>query len=181
MTSRQAYLDSHPSVNASMDDFEAREFSPTFPEVPSHHSGFRSPHMSEYSEASRRSYSPPAWRKSGSGWFKQPSLSPQKSEYASREASPQYHGAGRDGDFDLNAYGSAARIPLPMSMSPSQGRSLRNSPDRDTGAGADDHGGGDTTLLNVPVSAQPEVPSMLPVDEGNCESVNLQQCSCTSV
>ncbi|KAK3054205.1 hypothetical protein LTR09_004983 [Extremus antarcticus] len=164
MTARQSYLDahSHPSVAHSMDDFEPRsdDFSPTFPDVPSHHSGFRSPHMSEYSEASRRSYSPPAWRRNGSGWFKQPSLSPEKSGYAgSRECSPQYRSVGGEG--------FAARIPLPMS--PSQGRSPRCSPERDVGAGAGEEelGGGDTTVLNAPRDVQAEAPSVLPVDEGN--------------
>lgn len=172
MTARQAYLDSHshPSVAHSMDDFEPRhdDFSPTFPDLPSHHSGFRSPHMSDYSSASRRSYSPPAWRKSGSGWFKQPSLSPQKSEYAaSRETSPQYHHAGGELGGDFGAYVGASRIPLPMS--PSQGRSVRNSPERDAGAGArEEEGGGDTTVLNAPNNSMPvEAPSVLPVDEGN--------------
>lgn len=42
MTARQSYLDSHPSVQHSMEDFEAREFSPTMPDIPSQHSGFRS-------------------------------------------------------------------------------------------------------------------------------------------
>ncbi len=169
MTARQSYLDahSHPSVAHSMDDFEPRsdDFSPTFPDVPSHHSGFRSPHMSEYSEASRRSYSPPAWRRNGSGWFKQPSLSPEKSGYAgSRECSPQYRSVGGEG--------FAARIPLPMS--PSQGRSPRCSPERDVGAGAGEEelGGGDTTVLNAPRDVQAEAPSVLPVDEGNCESTH---------
>ncbi|KAK5174264.1 uncharacterized protein LTR77_001344 [Saxophila tyrrhenica] len=162
MTSRQAYLDrfdSHPSVDASMDDFEPREFSPTFPDLPSHHSGFRSPHMSEYSEQSRRSYSPPAWRKSGSGWFKQASLSPHKSDRGSRETSPLYNGLGGQGDLDLRAYATATRIPLPMSA--------RSSPERETGVGADDQGEGDTTVVDAPPNAPAEAPSMTPVDEGN--------------
>jgi hypothetical protein len=172
MTSRQAYIDSHPSLNASMEDFEAREFSPTFPDVPSQHSGFRSPNASEYSESSRRSYSPPAWRKSGSGWFKHPSLSPHKSGFASKEPSPQYHSAEEEGDLDMTAHRSAARIPLPRS--PSKGRSARNTPERDTGAGAeqdDDGGGGDTTIINASHNTEPDTPRVLPVNESNCELV----------
>ena len=124
MTSRQAYLDSHPSLNASMDDFEAREFSPTMPDMPSQHSGFRSNNGSEYTErSSRRSYSPPTWRKSGSGWFKHQSLSPSRSGFRSKESSPQYHDAEEDDcDREVPVYRSAARIPLPES--PVKGRRL---------------------------------------------------------
>ncbi|KAI5362095.1 hypothetical protein Slin15195_G057460 [Septoria linicola] len=124
MTARQHYLDSHPSLNASMDDFDAREFSPTIPDMPSQHSGFRSNRHSEYSEASsRRSYSPPAWRKAGSGWFKhQEALSPNRNGYRSKDTSPQYHSADEDGeDGDVTAYKTARRIPLPES--PVKGRS----------------------------------------------------------
>lgn len=176
MTSRQAYLESHshPSVNASMDDFEAREFSPTFPDVPSHHSGFRSPNASEFSESSRRSYSPPAWRKAGSGWFKHPSLSPQREGYLSKEPSPQYHSAEEEGDMDLTAYRSAMRVPLPAS--PVKGRSVRNTPEPAIGAGASDRdrGGGDTTLVNPPMleDNEPETPTALPVNESNCKSAH---------
>ena len=122
MTSRQHFLDSHPSLNASMDDFDARDFSPTIPDIPSQHSGFRSNHQSEYSEASsRRSYSPPAWRKAGSGWFKQP-LSPSRNGYRSKDTSPQYQSGDEDADDgDVTAYRTARRIPLPES--PVKGRS----------------------------------------------------------
>ncbi|KAF2215337.1 hypothetical protein CERZMDRAFT_35745 [Cercospora zeae-maydis SCOH1-5] len=130
MTSRQHYLDSHPSLNASMDDFDAREFSPTIPDMPSQHSGFRSTGHSEYSEASsRRSYSPPAWRKAGSGWFKhQEALSPNRNGYRSKETSPRYQSADEDGDDgDATAYRTARRIPLPES--PVKGRSPRVTPE----------------------------------------------------
>lgn len=144
MTARQSYLDSHPSIHASMEDFEAREFSPTMPDIPSQHSGFRSHLGSEYSETdSRRSHSPPRWRTAGSGWFKQqPSLSPARNVYGSKEISPQYHSAEED-DGDVTAYRSAMRVPLPAS--PTKGRSPSNSPEPVTGAGASegDKGGGD--------------------------------------
>ncbi|SMR48642.1 unnamed protein product [Zymoseptoria tritici ST99CH_1A5] len=125
-TSRQHYLDSHPSLNASMDDFEAREFSPTIPDMPSQHSGFRSNHASEYSEASsRRSYSPPAWRKAGSGWFQNhQTLEPRGMAYGSKDCSPVYHSADEEGDGDLR---KARRIPLPES--PIKGQSPRTSPE----------------------------------------------------
>ena len=166
MTSRQAFLESHPSINASMDDFEAREFSPTMPDLPSQHSGFRSNNASEYSENSRRSYSPPAWRKAGSGWFKhESSLSPNRSRFGSKEPSPQYHGADEDGE--VTAYRSATRIPLPRS--PTKERSPAYSPEPMTGAGAeeDDGGGGDTTLTDEQLGVGAETPKQQPPSE-NC-------------
>lgn len=114
-----------------MSDFEAREFSPIVPDIPSQHSGFRE-NASEYSESdnSRRSYSPPAWRKHGTGWFAhQHPLSPTRSGYASREVSPQYQDA-EDGDGEgevTAAYHLPARIPLPES--PTKGRSVSPSPE----------------------------------------------------
>lgn len=168
------YADSHPSLNASMEeDFEARDFSPTFPDMPSTHSGFRSPNVSEYSESSRRSYSPPNWRKQGSGWFKHPSLSPHRRERerGSKEASPLYHDAEEEGDLDTTAHRFAARIPLPRS--PSKGRSVRNTPEPAAGAGAGaqegDGGGGDATLTNLPPEVESKLPQLLPVNESNCK------------
>lgn len=174
MTARQAYIDSHshPSVSASMEDFEAREheFSPTFPSVPSHHSGFRSPNASEFSEGSRRSYSPPAWRKSGSGWFKHPSLSPQRSGFESKEPSPQYHDAEEEGDLDLTAYRLGAGIPLPIS--PVQGRSTRNTPEPGIELGRDNRAGGDATMS---LDAQSDSPATLPVNESNCKQYSMNR------
>lgn len=169
MTSRQAYLDSHASINASMEDFEAREFSPTVPDTPSQHSGFRSNNGSEYSERSRRSYSPPAWRKAGSGWFKHQSLSPNRSGFASKDPSPQYHSADEEGD--MTAYRSATRIPLPSS--PTKGRSPSNSPEPATAAGADegDKGGGDATIVNEQMCFEPESERLHTATESNCKCI----------
>lgn len=171
MTSRSAYLDLHPSINASMDDFEAREFSPTMPDIPSQHSGFRSNNASEYSEqSSRRSYSPPPWRQAGSGWFKQhPSLLPHQAGHGSREPSPQYHSAEEEGYGDATAWRSASRVPLPAS--PTKGRSPSNSPEPATGAGADevDRGGGDITIVHEQMHAEPETPNMQTPTESNCK------------
>ena len=144
-----------------MDDFEApREFSPTVPEYPSQHSGFRSHgNNSEYSEnSSRRSYSPPAWRKAGSGWFKHQSLSPSRAGYRSKEPSPQYHDAleeDGEGDGDVTAYRIATKVPLPGS--PMKGRSISNTPEPDSrpGAGEVDRGGGATGgRVNEPAQAE---------------------------
>ncbi|KAK3112799.1 hypothetical protein LTR53_010533 [Teratosphaeriaceae sp. CCFEE 6253] len=158
MTSREAYLESHPSLNASMDDFEAREFSPTVPDYPSHHSGFRSHGGSEYSEhSSRRSYSPPAWRKAGSGWFNHHGLSPNRTEYGSREASPQYHDAiGEEDDGDVTAYRMATKLPLPGS--PTKGRSPAHTPEPESmrNAGNVDRGGGGRRDQHVNAQAQTE-------------------------
>ncbi|EMC97782.1 hypothetical protein BAUCODRAFT_31776 [Baudoinia panamericana UAMH 10762] len=172
MTARQAYLDY--SFNASMDDYEApaREFSPTMPfDLPSQHSGFRSNVASEYSESgsSRRSYSPPAWRKAGSGWFKHPSLSPTRERRRSKESSPQYAGPGEEGDDgDVTAYRIATTVPLPGS--PTKGRSPSNSPEAEVRPGAQvDRGGGggggegrlppETHVNNERESAEPDTPT----------------------
>jgi len=141
MIAHQAFLESHSSLKASMDDFEAREFSPTFPDIPLQNSGFRSGNVSEYSEqSSRRSYSPPAWRKAGSGWFHHHGMSLSKSGFESRESSPQYHDA-EDGDGDVTAYRIATNLPLPRS--PTKGRSPSNSPEPQSrpAAGDVDRGG----------------------------------------
>ncbi|KAF7189405.1 hypothetical protein HII31_09250 [Pseudocercospora fuligena] len=158
MTSRQHYLDSHPSLNASMDDFEAREFSPTIPEMPSQHSGFRSNNNSEYSEtSSRRSYSPPPWRKNGSGWFKHShALSPSRNGYRSKDTSPQYQSGEDDGDD--TEYRTARHIPLPES--PIKGRSPSNSPEP-VCAGAPqgpDKGGGEVASAVRHVSEETQRP-----------------------
>jgi hypothetical protein len=172
-TSRQHFLDSHPSLNASMDDFEAREeFSPTIPEMPSQHSGFRSNHASEYSEASsRRSYSPPAWRKAGSGWFQNhQTLSPSRAGYASKDCSPVYYNADEEGDGDVTAYINARRIPLPES--PEKGRSPECTPEPAT-AGADgdgDRGGGEDVMREeVEMDEEPESPAMRTPTQNNCK------------
>lgn len=177
MTSRQAFLDSHPSINASMDDFEERQFSPTVPEMPSQHSGFRSNNNSEYSESSRRSYSPPAWRKSGSGWFKHQSLSPSRSGYGSKEPSPQYHSADEDGE--VTTYRSATRIPLPAS--PTKGRTPAHSPEPLNGVGADDEdaGGGDATLTNDQFEMEHTTPRQKSPSE-NCKPWPSGFCSLKS-
>lgn len=190
MTSRQHILDSHPSLNASMGDFEAHDFSPTVPEYPSQHSGFMdrpSVQNSEYSEAtsSRRSYSPPAWRKAGSGWFKSSTQLPyQPSRQNSKDASPRYYREtpedeyciGEDGD--VTAYRTARRIPLPES--PVKGRSPSVSPQPDTTCGAKegDKGGGDggslQTVKHIKEEEQDEEeddsPAMRTPTQNNCKS-----------
>lgn len=180
MTARQAYLSLHDYSLANSRDspppdltVNSREFSPTMPDMPSQHSGFRTNINSEYSEqtgSSLRSYSPPAWRKAGSGWFEhhhQPSLSPSRiGGYASKEASPQYHDALQDGEGDVTMQGFASRIPLPRS--PTKGRSPSNSPEPNLGFGAGevDRGGGGA---HVNASEEPESPNLETPTQSNCK------------
>lgn len=153
--------DSHPSLAVSMEDFEAHEFSPTVPDLPSQHSIYRSGVSSYQSSnaSNRRSASPPAWRKAGSGWFKhQGSLSPSRRGYHhSREGSMEYRSVDEDGDRDegeITVYPLPARIPLPES--PTKGRSLSPSP-------APCFGGGEATRTTA-VNARPLTP---PPDDAN--------------
>jgi len=119
--------DIHPSISASMEEFESRALSRQLSQSQSKsHLQFRSPEASEYSDVTdihgRESWSPPAWRKAGSGWFRhQQGLA---SPIRSREASPLkddvvYRG-GNYGDVTV-----AAEIPLPGS--PTKGRSMSRS------------------------------------------------------
>jgi len=135
-----------------MEDFEAREFSPTVPDLPSQHSGFRSgvsSYVSSNASSNRRSESPPAWRKAGSGWFKhQATLSPTRQGYSSREGSPEYHSADDEGD--VTVYPLPARIPLPES--PTKGRSPSPSPQPIFGGGANNV---NTYAMNARPDAMP--------------------------
>ncbi|MCJ1476509.1 hypothetical protein MMC13_005175 [Lambiella insularis] len=127
--------ESHPSLSASLEDFETNEqASPVF-RVPSQHSGFKS----EDSEADGASnsegpWSPPGWRRSdaGSGWYRHqpylqgaPNLRFSASGSRSRETSPRYESAEEDkGDITI-----PANIPLPRgSLSPVKERSPSPSP-----------------------------------------------------
>ena len=112
--------DDHGSVTASMEDFDAsdRARSPVFgtgvPYLPSHHSGFRSEESEPESE-SAGPWSPPAWRKAGSGWFRQHSAANNYCNGAlgSRQTSPMYDSSregGGDGDVTL-----PINVPLPAS------------------------------------------------------------------
>ena len=114
-------FDNHPSLSASLEDFEHNEQrSPVF-RVPSHHSGFRS----DESDAGQDSvsdgpWSPPGWRNqsTGSAWYRhQPYLQESRlrlsaSPAKSRERSSP--GVKSDDDPTL-----PANIPLPRgSLSP---------------------------------------------------------------
>lgn len=179
--------DSHPSLNASMDDFEAREFSPTIPELPSQHSGFRSNNNSEYSEtSSRRSYSPPAWRKAGSGWFKHQQVdTPSRGGFS---ASPPFPGADDDiDDGNMTAFRTARRIPLPES--PIKGRSPSASPEpMISGRSVErDKGGGITIkkeerdVTPTPPPGEPENLSSRTPTQNNCKLSSYLRLGCISI
>ena len=127
----------HRSLTASLEDFEASSprDSPVL-RMPSQHSGFGSPNPleqsaepepSEYSLSdSTGPWSPPAWRRRGTGWFEQhdqlglapgASSSPSHSLQGSRQSSP-------GGELML-----PASVALPPS--PDKGRSPENSPEPD--------------------------------------------------
>ena len=119
-------FDDHPSLSASLEDFEQSPRSPVFG-LPSQHSGFKSEESESEdepkSDLSGEPWSPPAWRqqKSAGGWYQhQPYLQNKhlKSSVSashSRDTSPKYESAQEDeGDITL-----AAEVPLPRgSVSP---------------------------------------------------------------
>ncbi|EON66920.1 hypothetical protein W97_06323 [Coniosporium apollinis CBS 100218] len=114
-------LESHPSLAASIEDYEPsnRDRAPFFG-IPSTHSGFRSEESEPESE-SAGPWSPPAWRKAGSGWYRH-QLAPS-SMSGSRQTSPQAYESCGEGDFTV-----PANIPLPMSPLK---QTPRTSPERD--------------------------------------------------
>jgi hypothetical protein len=139
-------FDNHPSLSASLEDFEEQQNrSPLF-DLPSQHSGFKSePEDSDVDEKSSNGtpWSPPGFRKHARGgsrgagsWFRhdpygtanrfnlRPSMSPSRS----RQTSPEYEDA-RDFDEDLTI---PANIPLPAGTdSPLKERSPDPEPAQD--------------------------------------------------
>ncbi|KAF2157594.1 hypothetical protein K461DRAFT_219699 [Myriangium duriaei CBS 260.36] len=127
-----------PSLSASMEDFESTAYAsdhlsrtPSSMRIPV----LRSPVASAYSDttddALQNSWSPPAWRKAGSGWFRHQAglASPMGSRAATPEKAHRLDQLQEEeeDDGDLTA---AADIPLPRS--PTKGRSISPSasPDR---------------------------------------------------
>lgn len=130
-------FDDHPSLSASLEDFEHTEHrSPVFA-IPSQHSGFRSDESEPDAETnSEGPWSPAGWRKPNvaTHWYRhQPyaqsnqGLKPSVSPLRSRGTSPQYESARDDNDDgDLTI---PANIPLPRgSLSPVKERSPSPSP-----------------------------------------------------
>lgn len=131
MSELEGLFDDHPSLDASLQDFEpgSSEFahSPRFGQMyPSQHSGFRcepSDSESEVRPESSGGYSPPAWRRTGKGtrssgfWNRNDNVLGVR---GSSESSPEYESAD-EGDATLAA---AARVRLPTgSLSPEKRRS----------------------------------------------------------
>lgn len=113
--------DDHPSLSASLEDFENNERSPVFG-VPSQHSGFKSEESEDDDEpVSEDPWSPPAWRqqKAAGGWYRhqpypQDNNLLKASVSASRSRGTSYESAREDEDVTM-----PANIPLPRgSMSP---------------------------------------------------------------
>ena len=115
-----------------MEEFiqESRNFSPELLNIGSNpRLILNSPSTSIYSEMSEEMHpgdSPPPWRKSGTGWYRNSGMlgfaSGLKSPPRSRETSPL---AEDDADFEDGDYTIAARIALPES--PLKGRSEERS------------------------------------------------------
>ena len=126
----EGLFDDHPSLDASLQDFEPGSSeigqSPRFG-YPSHHSGFRSDSDSEVAESvSGGRFSPPAWRREGNGnrssgfWNNRSNMLGNRGR-DSRESSLEYESADDGGDATLAA---AARTRLPTgSLSPEKQRS----------------------------------------------------------
>ena len=125
-------FDDHPSLSASLEDFEQSPRSPAFG-LPSQHSGFKSEESeSEDEPVSEEPWQPPAWRSNGAptGWYRHQPY-PQNvdllraSASASRSRGTSYESAHEE-DKDQTL---AARIPLPRgSLSPKKERSPSRSP-----------------------------------------------------
>ena len=140
----EGLFDDHPSLDASLQDFEPESSglgqSPRFGPYQSHHSGYRSEDSdSERAESvSGGGYSPPAWRRSKNGvrssgfWSSSDNVIGKRSR-SSRDSSPEYESAEDGADKILAA---AARTRLPTgSLSPEKRRSP--SPDPYSTGGGD--------------------------------------------
>lgn len=135
MDSLDEMFDDHPSLSASLEDFENNENASPLFRLPSQHSGFKSDESEADVESnSEGPWSPPAWKQqnTASGWYRhQPyqqnilDLRTSGSPSKSRDSSPKYESA-REDEADLTI---PANIPLPRgSMSPVKERSRSPSP-----------------------------------------------------
>lgn len=117
-----------------MEDFESRNYSPDLLNINSNSRlKFQSPAASCYSDVSEdvhNGWSPPPWRKHGTGWYNQSGI---RSPPRSREASPLLEEEEEDHDDAEDVSITAARIALPES--PIKGRTPeRDTPEVTTGA-----------------------------------------------
>lgn len=155
-TSPHEIYDDHPSLSASLEDFE-HDRSPVFG-LPSQHSGFKSEESeSEEEVVSEEPWSPPAWRQQNAteDWYRhQPYprddklLKASVSASRSRGTSPRYESA-KEEDEDITL---PANIPLPRgSVSPAKGRSPSPSPYPEGGQDFTPKFGGTETAETVAV------------------------------
>ena len=137
----EGLFDDHPSLDASLQDFEPGSSdtndpsSPSAPRFgyPSQHSGFRSESESEREDSpvSGGGFSPPAWRRDrngnrSTGFWNRSANTKVRRGYDSRESSPEYEDAYEGQDATLAA---AARTRLPTgSLSPEKQRSPSPAP-----------------------------------------------------
>ncbi|KAI9699949.1 MAG: hypothetical protein M1836_002483 [Candelina mexicana] len=117
MEDLEGIFDDHPSLSASLEDFEHNDTrSPVFA-IPSQHSGFKSEASGSDSSGP---WSPPAWRRTNAWQRDQPYQEElvRSSPSRSREPSPQYESA-TEGDTLLPANVRLPATPLKRSPSPS--------------------------------------------------------------
>lgn len=141
-TQKRRIYDSHPSITASMEDFESHILSPDLLNIAANSRlKLRSPAASVYSDMSEDQYAgwaTPPWRKHGTGWYSHQAGLGLKSPPRSREASPLFEQheeeEAEEGD-DVDVL-TAARIALPES--PVKGRSPERSlsPEEEAAAAA---------------------------------------------
>ena len=122
-------FESHPSLTASLEEFENNDNpSPVF-RLPSQHSGFKSDDSdADATSNSEPPWSPQHWRRpdTGSGWYRHqpyrqesPVVRLSASPTRSRETSPKYESA----DENKEDYTIPANVPLPRgSVSPAKER-----------------------------------------------------------
>lgn len=131
--------ESHPSLSASLEDFETNEqASPVF-RVPSQRSGFKSDESeADAASNSEGPWSSPGWRRSdaGSGWYRHqpylqdgPNMRFSASGSRSRETSPKYESAEEDKE-DMTI---PANVPLPRGSSSPRKERSPSPPPRDDG------------------------------------------------
>ncbi|KAL8781273.1 MAG: hypothetical protein Q9194_000468 [Teloschistes cf. exilis] len=160
-------FDDHPSLCASLEDFEPNDRSPTFG-VPSQHSGFKSEDSEPEGDSnSEGPWSPPAWRRqtTEAGWYRhQPyaqdsrHLKPSSSPSRSRTTSPQQQSVREDeGETIL-----PANIPLPKgSMSPTKEQSPSPEVMRDAASKSE-------------VTEHSEQPIIAAASPNNCKKAELE-------
>ena len=130
-------FDDHPSLSASLEDFEHENRSPLL-ELPSQHSGFKSDESEADADSNSEGPWSPPWNRQNpaGGWYRHQPYPPENRNLKavvnashscsrSREASSPYESA-REDDGDITI---PANIPLPRgSLSPTKERSPSPSP-----------------------------------------------------